>query len=48
MIALPFVVGIMLTRFWLSLILIDGLYALSLVQSALRVLLSRRRSQPES
>jgi CDP-diacylglycerol---serine O-phosphatidyltransferase len=45
MIALPFIVGTMLTRFWLSLILIDGLYALSLLQSALRVLLSRRTSE---
>jgi CDP-diacylglycerol--serine O-phosphatidyltransferase len=46
MIALPFAVGIMLTRFWLSLILIDALYALSLLQSALRSLISRRRGGP--
>lgn len=48
MIALPFAVGIMLTRFWLSLVLIDTLYALSLLQSALRLLLTRRRRGPES
>lgn len=42
MVALPFVVGLMLTRFWLTLILIDALYALSLVQAALTLLLRRR------
>jgi len=47
MIALPFAVGFMLTRFWLALIIIDGLYVLSLLQSALRVLMSRRRPSPE-
>ncbi len=47
MVALPFFVGMMLTRFWLSLILIDGLYALSLVHSALRVLLRRRAEAKE-
>ncbi len=43
MIALPFAVGIMLTRFWLSLVLIDAIYAVSLMHSALRVLIARRR-----
>ena len=37
MIALPFVVGMMLTRFWLSLILIEGLYLATLLRSTLGV-----------
>ncbi len=34
MIALPLVVGMMLTRFWLSLILIEVLYIATLLRSA--------------
>lgn len=45
MVALPFVVGVMLTNFWASMLLIDVIYALSLLQSAVRLLV-RRRSVP--
>ena len=45
MIALPVFVGVMLTRFWLSAILIVSLYLVSLMHSALRLLLARRKAE---
>lgn len=47
MVALPFVVGVMLTNFWASMILIDTAYVLSLLQSAVRLLIRRRSGGPE-
>lgn len=46
MVALPFIVGVMLTNFWASMILIDVAYILSLVQSAIRALIRRRSGSP--
>lgn len=46
MVALPFVVGVMLTNFWASMLFIDVLYVLSLLQSAVRLLIRRRPGSP--
>ena len=48
MVGLPFVVGVMLTNFWASMLLIDLAYTLSLLQSAVRLLIRRRTEPPQA
>ncbi len=47
LIAMALVIGVLLTRFWLSLILLTLLYDISLLHSFYRVIADRRRRPPQ-